>query len=159
MKYRSDFVTNSSSSSFICVFKSEKELLNSFYTLLTKEGVSDEYSAVIARDLLNEGKRLTRKEVIDMIKRDIESDVRYNKIFSNYRLSLEELKAMDEDPKLKQEIKEIVEKRLKDIIKGLPKKGIYSCLEYGDDDGDFYGTLEWNIMPYLSFVFYKINHH
>lgn len=158
MKYRSDFVTNSSSSSFICVFKSQQELDGIAQGL---ELSRDEHDVEIGVDLHRKKNRVTRQEVMKMIKEDIHSYVRYDRLYHRnmHIMTYEEMKEMSKDPKVIKEIEDTTEELYQKVIAKLPKKGVYSCLEYGDDDGEFYSDLEHEIMPDMPFMFYRVSHH
>ena len=64
MKFRSDFVTNSSSSSFIVGFKSEESVKTKVEEILKEHG--KDYIDLVLGDIQNE-ERLSAKQVIEMI--------------------------------------------------------------------------------------------
>ena len=157
MKFMSDFVTNSSSSSFICAFKSEKDFISKMGKF------AEDYPSamgIVYRDILENKK--TRKEILESVKESIYKDVDglyiwgYESPMRNY---IYEKKQKDKnywpctDPIIKKEINKEVSKRMKEFEESLPKRAMYSEVEYGDC------PLEYDIMPYQDFVIKVCNHH
>lgn len=153
MKYRNDFVTNSSSSSFIVMFNSVAEMRESYSYL---QEVCPKYADKIFKDIQN-GKA-KRKDVWALLKDDIlyEAEYMYNEAFRDlYRqgYSIEEARKM-----LKGKTTEFVKKKKDEINSQLVKRGYIAIIDY-DDTGAYMYELEQNVMPKLKFVFKTIRYH
>lgn len=158
MKYRSDFVTNSSSSSFIVVFNSKKEYENRLDNML-KSGLDPEYASVIARDIGEN--RVTKEEALKEIREALKESFEFSYFYNGmgrYVPYSEQLIIM-KSKEFKEKCKTYIDKEMKLIEERLPNRGYYASVIYGDDDGSFYSELEHRIMPYQDFVIKCISHH
>ncbi len=157
MKIRSDFVTNSSSSSFIVSFSGKRDMKK----CMEEIGVYGEnYSNRVYEDIIEN--MITRATVIKRYRKLIESDVHYQLVYGDwntkgpyYDKPIEWLRGKEFEAILKREI----DNRVELFNDRLCKKGIYAIVEYGDEDGPFFSELEHEIMPYVSFTFERISHH
>lgn len=160
MKYRSDFVTNSSSSSFIIAFQNKGEYEKSI-DVMTNKGISDDYTLRIYRDIQKH--KTTYKELLKFLKEyvqsDIESDYYWNFTEKNGWSKYDEFRKMMDKPETKKEINSKVNAQISAFVSQINPRGFLSIIEYGDDDGNYFGTLEHDIMPYLPFVIKRISHH
>lgn len=156
MKYRSDFVTNSSSSSFIVVFNSKKGYEERLKTMLSK-GVSSEYACRIHTDI--ENNKVSKEKVLDLLQYCIKSAVEFDLLYKDRNYSYSEMEKIRNTKEFQEEVSRRVNEKLEETKKRLPKRGYYAILEYGDEDGCFFSTLEHDIMPYLPFTFYTLNNH
>ena len=158
MKYRKDLVTNSSSSSFIVVFSSVLERETAFERLRANY---PKYAHTIISDI--ESGRVTKEEALKEIKQDLESEAYWKYYWNNRKYWDRNSKFKDvnhyEDPEIQKAVKEYVKQGIAEVLKELPKRGYYSLVEYGDDDGSYYSELEHEIMPYQEFVVRRISHH
>jgi hypothetical protein len=151
MKIRNDFVTNSSSSSFIVVFKDEEAAKNS-HTNMIERGLQKEFADVIYKDILNE--KRSYEETIDELLEGV--DV-YCEFFAKYPgHSYNRFWETVEYRQLQQEASERILARFKEKV---PESSYIAIIEYGDEDGSFYSALEHDIMPELDFVYARISHH
>ena len=158
MKIRTDFVTNSSSSSFIIVFKSVADREKQFNILRERYPI---FAHTIIGDI--ENNKITKEEALRQIKEDLESEAMWKYYWNNnkYWGRYSKFKDVDPytDPTIQNAVKEYVEIGLEKVLKELPKRGYYASVEYGDDDGSYYSELEHEIMPYQEFVVRRISHH
>ena len=158
MKVRTDFVTNSSSSSFIIVFKSVADREKQFNILRERYPI---FAQTIISDI--ENNKITKEEALKKIKEDLESEATWKYYWNNsiYWGRYSKFKDVDPytDPTIQKAVKEYVEIGLEKVLKELPKRGYYASVEYGDDDGTYYSELEHEIMPYQEFVVRRISHH
>ena len=155
MKIRSDFVTNSSSSSFVVVFGSKSDYDNMAETMRRNFATSEEIEYVVT-DISNN--KYSREEVLDMLREYEESNVEYE--FGWKIHSWSETRQLLENPEFRKKLSDEVKARMENYKKRLPKRCYYcSVVTYGDDDGDFFGNLEHKIMPRMPFVFKRIDNH
>lgn len=155
MKIRTDFVTNSSSSSFIIVFNNVAEKKRHFDDLLER---MPEYARIIINDI--ENNKITKEEALKEIKKDLESEAYWKYYWNNSKYWGSNSKNVNpyEDPEIQKLVKTYVKLHIAEVLNELPKRGYYSMVEYGDDSS-FYSELEHHIMPGLEFVFRRISHH
>lgn len=157
MKYRRDFVTNSSSSSFICVFENQDEFKNRMQILLATS-LNKETAAVLYEDL--EKYVVSRKDVMKEIREELEDSYDFHNLYGgHYSIPWEEIKAKRDSKEYKKERKAYVDKNLSDFMKNFGEDSVFCSVEYGDDDGEFYGSLEHKVMPHMPFVKKVISHH
>jgi hypothetical protein len=158
MKIRTDFVTNSSSSSFIIVFNSVAERNRQLQNFSSKY---PSFAPTVINDISNH--KASRRDILRHIEADLESEA-YWKYYWNNRKYWDwnrESPRIDpyKDPEIQKAVKEYVKAGLEKVLQELPKRGYYAIVEYGDDDGAWYGELEHEIMPCQDFVVRRISHH
>lgn len=152
MKIRTDFVTNSSSSSFLLAFKNVEEVIK-----ILKEEIPDCYSAH-REELLEEiAESVQSKEEILLEYRE---DIYWACLWElekelGYRYSRD----AREQPWFKEKLQNKINQRVIKLEKDLEDKEIIVSVEHGDSGEGEDGILEHEILPYLSCTFARISNH
>lgn len=150
MKVRSDFVTNSSSSSFILGFTSEDKVRNELY-----DGLYDGekyFFDRIYKDVM-EAKRLSADEAESIIRN-------YLKYYVKWELASKHpggwSRVFEETEEFEQECKQAIEEHIDKIKDKLMGQSVLVEVEYGDHVD---GVLEHEVMPSHPSSIYRMSHH
>ncbi len=151
MKIRTDYVTNSSSSSFILGFNNSGDIADTIKNELPSYWREDVIQEVIS-DVEN---GITSKE--DAIKFYQDNiDTYFIKFHGKdwFDLSREELKSQE----YKDFIQQVRDSRSKEFSESLNEYEVISIVEY-EDDTSLGSELEHDIMPCLDCTIQRISHH
>lgn len=159
MKIRNDYVTNSSSSSFIVGFKSENDIDSQLKESMVKCDSIYRYDDVL-RDIKNH--RITKEYALEIFKDEVQWDVEFY-LEDSYEDKLGGYTSFEKWIKKKENKKEFddaVKSKVDELYKRFKEK-IDDCeylaeVEY-DDHTD--GDLEHMIMPYLDCTIKRFSHH
>ena len=150
MKIRTDYVTNSSSSSFILGFNSEEEIQN------------------IANQLPSYWAERVIEDIVSDIERGVTSTEEALELYKDYlwpyswKFHGKDYWEMNKEERELEEYKQFIEDMTNDVSDDLRKKlneySIISIVEY-EDHTDLGSELEHEIMPYLECTIQRVSHH
>lgn len=152
MKYRRDFVTNSSSSSFIISFKSKKDMEEQFKKMCSNY---PQYANIVFEDIKKNKK--TYGEILKEYKERLEWETYYTLKYNSpeYRDKSPEWFKSDEFKAIQ---KECIEKELEDFKNKVNHRGQFFKVTYSDHS-DMGSELEHHIMPYMPFTVKVFSNH
>lgn len=152
MKYRMDFVTNSSSSSFIVTFKNKQDMKEQFNNM-TKE--YPYYSNEVFKNI--EENRYTYLEVLKYLSERLEWESKYHICYNmpEYRDKDFSWRKSEEFKELQKEYIRTELERFKNTVN---HRGIFAVVHYSDHT-DIGSELEHNILPYMPFVYKVLSNH
>lgn len=151
MKIRMDYVTNSSSSSFILGFNNAEEIADIMRNELPSYWSEDSIQGIIS-DV--ECGITSKEDALELYKDGI--------YYWDWRFNGKRYWDMTIEERTSKEWNEFKESKMnelsRDFVDELNKYNIISIVEY-EDDTNFGSELEHNIMPYLSNTIKRISHH
>lgn len=156
MKIRSDFVTNSSSSSFILGFTSEENIHNELFDGFPEWAA--EYFYIVSRDVKSE-KHLSKDEVIERARKEFQWNAEWEvqkEYERKHRASYREAWEYTDTAEGKAEVSAKIDHYINNIIKDMEGKSVFVEVEY-DDGCD--GELEYGVMPAVGVTIATFNHH
>lgn len=165
MKIRSDYVTNSSSSSFILSFKDEESIYNTLKEQFPKcieNGWSSGEDGYFCQ-LLNEIKdadRLTENNIKDIV--DYESwDVRWDieNELERKGMSYSEARDFLKTAEGEKMITDACKEKFEDIMNKIGDDKVIVQVEHGDGGEGEDGVLEQDILPKFACTAAKFSHH
>lgn len=151
MKIRTDFVTNSSSSSFIVGFTSEsnigRELLD----------CPDVYYKMLFRDVM-EAEMLTAEDVEAKSREELRWECEYEleQIMHRKGMNWDEAWKYSFSDEAKPEIEKMLDNKVAKIKREMNGKNVFVEVEYSDHDSS---EMEHEIMPYLNATVARFSHH
>jgi hypothetical protein len=156
MKIRNDYVTNSSSSSFILAFKDEDSIAKT----LADNNTGGKFERIYA-DIMNTG-RYNRNRIIEIFRDEVYWEAKWElrkqletKRKMTYGQALDFTKTEEFEKMLNEEI----EKRTKEFIQKLDDKSVVVMIDYGSGGDGFDEDLEFEIVPNLDCCLAIFNHH
>lgn len=158
VKLRTDFVTNSSSSSFIVAFNNRAEMEQALVNLDKQGYVSDECLTLIKQDIPTH--KVSRAEAMEQGIEAIRREAEYKYLWKNSAYyDMTEEAFFKKFPDIKCRMDNFMARERQKLEERLPKRGYISVIEYSDNDGLIFGELEHRVMPYLPFTVKTISHH
>lgn len=150
MKYRSDFVTNSSSSSFVVVFKNKTEMKEKYEEMLRN---NSSYADIVFSDI--EKNKLTYIETLKYLSERLKWEAKYHICYDSpkYRDKPYEWRNSVEFKNL---VKNYIDTELDRFKNSVNHRGIFSVVTYSDHTD---AELEQVIMPNMPFTYKTINGH
>jgi hypothetical protein len=123
-----------------------------------------------ANDIIDNAKPETREEIINRVCEDYQerilSDYVFDRYYQPHRYHLPEYKsysecydALTKDDDFMENIRQKVNSLREKMTDATEGNTYFTEVEYADEDGDFMGSLEHDIMPYLPNTIQTISHH
>lgn len=152
MKIRKGFVTNSSSSSFILGFTSEENIKKE----LEAEDLKEYFDEVL-EDVMRATK-LTKDEAFEGYSKEIYYDTLWD---LEYRLDVPYDKKFEirETKEFQNKLNKAITDRVSELEEDMQGYSVFVEINYSDEDGLRYSTLEHHIAPNMNCCLAVISHH
>lgn len=152
MKIRKGFVTNSSSSSFILGFTSEENIKKE----LEAEDLKEYFDEVL-EDIMRAIK-LTKDEILEGYSKEIYYDTLWD---LEYRLDVPYDKKFEirETKEFQDKVNKAITDRVSELEEDMQGYSVFVEINYSDEDGLRYSTLEHHIAPNMNCCLAAISHH
>lgn len=167
MKIRTDYVTNSSSSSFILSFKDEKSIKKTLEEQIPKDiesGWSAGEDGYLSQLLSEIGKadRLTNDDIKKLVEYEKKWDIRWelrNTLEAKKRMSRSEANDYLDSSEGQKMINEMLSEKIKDVMDKIGTDKVVVQVEHGDGGEGEDGVLENEILPNLDCTVTSFSHH
>lgn len=152
MKIRKGFVTNSSSSSFILGFTSEENIKKE----LEAEDLKEYFDEVL-EDVMRATK-LTKDEILEGYSEEIYYDTRWD---LEYRLDVPYDKKFEirETKEFQDKLNKAITDKVSELEQDMQGYSVFVEINYSDEDGFRYSTLEHHVVPDMNCCLAAISHH
>lgn len=156
MKIRTDYVTNSSSSSFILGFKDKDTIYNELVSGFPKWAINQ--VGIVIRDI-DSAEKFDKDEAVNRVRDGLKWTVRWDvQDLYRKRTGCSYSDAMDyvETEDGQEEVKKRLDNIVNNILKDIEDKNVFVEVEYDDH---CYSDLEHEIMPNVNCTIQRISHH
>lgn len=152
MKIRKGFVTNSSSSSFILGFTSEENIKKE----LEAEDLKEYFDEVL-EDVMRATK-LTKDEVLEGYSKEIYYDTLWE-LEDRFDVPYDKKFEIRETKEFQEKLNKAITDRVSELEEDMKGYSVFVEINYSDNDGLMYSTLEHHVAPNMNCCLAAISHH